>query len=765
MSNDDPGAEKVSEHPTRWTGWRRKIALQVRRTWHGHWKLITAWSVTALVAVTVAIQLLPSQAPTQSPYTGAENALVVGIPGLRWNDVDPDITPTLWSLAEEGSIGSLAVDSATTTTCPLDGWLTVAAGAPATGSVSLTEDICPPVPPEAVENAEDSSGAAIPRLRDLARENRDEQFGAEVGALSNSVQCATAVGPGAAFASARPTGRVDRYEPSLPDDSDSLAQLLDECELSMIDLGSLPENDSERDDAVRRADAMMADIVEATPPATLTLIAGLSDTSAAAHLHAVIAVGDGFDGGRWLTSAGTGREGYLRLVDLAPTVIAALDRPLPRQITGVTAATLGGRDADTHSTVTQLADDDAEAAAQEDAIMRFLFFLTLAVLALFVLSTPVLQRIRHGVDFAGRGPPTVWTFRAIVSAAAALSLTLPAATLVDFIPWWRFDRTMVALLASTALIAAVMTVLVFMAPKRRSPLGLMITVSLAGVTVVALDVLTGGRLQFDGIAAYSALNSAGRAGLAPLGFGVFATSLLMAAGCAAQSLRRRYRPVLIALAGSVGVLIVGAPFLGNDPVGVVALTVGVCLAAVMSTGGWLTFGRFAWASFAGVALLVTLAISDAMRAESARGPLGGFVADLFGGDGGGRVRATMEADMVAIGSNPLTLLLLGSIVFAWVVLLRPSGGLKRAFGLYPSVRAGFVGAVVATLLGGLMGGHGFIPLGAGAAITMPLAIIMAQRVLARSHVRDGSSEPADLEVPTRGAQESSGTGVTVESRG
>ncbi|MGH8791096.1 MAG: hypothetical protein ACRDXX_00410, partial [Stackebrandtia sp.] len=670
---------------------------------------------------------------------------------------------TLYSLAERGSMGSLGVASAESTTCPLDGWLTLSAGAPASGDVRLDDDeTCPSVSVDTVADDGDS-GAEITRFSDLAAENRNQQSGAEVGALPSSVNCAAAVGPGAAYAAARPTGRVDRYEPELPDDPEALEELLSECPLSVVDMGQLPEGAGDRDAALQEIDASLAAVVEAMPEEALLLTAGISDISSAAQLHAVIAVGGGFDEEGWLTSAGTGREGFLRLIDLAPTAIGALDQPLPRPVVGVTAATLGGRGEDARAAITRLADDNAEAAAQEDAIMRFLFLVTIAMLALFVVSASLLQRIRRGTT-AGK-PATLWNFRAVVTASTGLALIIPAATLVDFVPWWRASHSMFALLAATAAIAVLLTALVFLAPKRRSSMGLMITVSLVGVTVVALDVLTGGRLQFDGISAYSALNSAGKAGLGPLGYGVFVTSLLTAAGCAAQVLNRRKRPVLIGLAGAVGVFIVGAPYLGDDPAGAAALTVGVCLAAAISTGGWLTFGRFAWALFAGVGLLVVLAISDVVRVEAARGPLGGFVADMFGGDSGGRIRATLEADVVAIGTNPLTLVVLASIVFTWVVLLRPSGGLKRAFGLYPSARAGFVGAITATLLGGLLGGQGFIPLGAAATITMPLAIITAQRVLARAHVRDGRSDPTDLEAPARVTVEDATSGVTVESRG
>jgi len=37
-------------------------------------------------------------------------------------------TPTLWRLAQQGSIGALSVGSAHQPTCPGDGWLTLGAG-------------------------------------------------------------------------------------------------------------------------------------------------------------------------------------------------------------------------------------------------------------------------------------------------------------------------------------------------------------------------------------------------------------------------------------------------------------------------------------------------------------------------------------------------------------------------------------------------------------------------------------------------------------
>jgi hypothetical protein len=62
------------------------------------------------------------------------------------------------------------------------------------------------------------------------------------------------------------------------------------------------------------------------------VVAGLSDTDTTSRLHVAIAEGPGWSGG-WLTSAGTGRDGYLQLVGPGPDrVLAALAPAAPDRL-------------------------------------------------------------------------------------------------------------------------------------------------------------------------------------------------------------------------------------------------------------------------------------------------------------------------------------------------------------------------------------------------------------------------------------------------
>ena len=92
--------------------------------------------------------------------------------------------------------------------------------------------------------------------------------------------------------------------------------------------------------------------------------------------------------------------------------------------------------------------------------------------------------------------------------------------------------------------------------------------------------------------------------------------------------------------------------------------------------------------------------------------------------------------------SPLTLLVIGATLFVGFVLLRSWGGLRRVFGLYPAVRAGLAGIVIATLLAGLVEGVGLNVLGAAMATSVPLAALAARRALRSA---DDRTQPIRLE--------------------
>lgn len=711
-------------------------------------------AVLTLLAIPLAI-LSPAdaKAPDAEPDVRADYVIVVGVPGLRWEDLDERRTPTLWHLAEQGSIGSMSVRSAATPTCPADGWTTLSAGNYAHRSQSANPPRviaeCPPL--DEVVTAKPGQGAALPadEQRLIIFNNAKGPWGAVPSALPNSVRCTSAIGVGGAIATVRPYDRVDNYAAELPD-GDALAKLLSTCVLTVADLGTVDEEEpAQRTEQAAMIDAQLARILRGRPANSTVVIAGISDTSVDQRLHVAIIDGPGWAGG-WLTSAGTGRNGYIQLIDLAPTVLKVLGRPGPEKLfRGSPALPAQGRPAELSAAIGVPASADAQATAQRKVSGWFFGLLAGVQLIVYALLAWLMRRsftragraagpigpawVRRWIDISRRSGPPAWGPVAEL-ALVAVAVAIPAALAAGLAPWWRATHPGWVFWGLTLAITGVSTAVVAMVPIYRRTLGPAGMVAALAALVVGIDLATGANLQLNGVAGYSALEGGRYAGLGVVGLGVFISGVLLAAGCLAQTAPRKWRPWLMGGLGAVAIIMVGDPYLGADAGGAIALTAGVCVATAVCMGGWLTFPRVVWATIAGVGVTLVFAAIDLHRPAAERGSLGRFLSQLADGTGGMTLHRLSESNITAFARTPLTLLALGAAVFVWSALLQPWGGLKRLFGVYPAIRAAATGIAFATVLAGLFGGAALNVAGAAAATVVPLLALGAIRV--REHADD-----------------------------
>src|SRR5580693_1168418 len=259
----------------------------------------------ALAAATPAAARAPQAAP-------ARHVVIVGLSGLRWSDLSPTATPTLWRLAGQGSVGSLVDFAVLPLTCPGDGWLTLNAGARA--QYRHTGAGCGAFP--AVHR--DGPGATVPALPGLARYNRQFRNDPDWGLLGRAAGCATAVGPGAALALANPAGHVASY---LPSASGLTAAVLSRCPLTVVDLGST--NSAERSSALAAADTQLKRLVAELPAGTTLLVTAPGSSASPPHLQVALVDGPGYQAGL-LESSSTRQPGLVVITDLTPTVLGWL---------------------------------------------------------------------------------------------------------------------------------------------------------------------------------------------------------------------------------------------------------------------------------------------------------------------------------------------------------------------------------------------------------------------------------------------------------
>jgi hypothetical protein len=314
----------------------------------------------------------------------------------------------------------------------------------------------------------------------------------------------------------------------------------------------------------------------------------------------------------------------------------------------------------------------------------------------------------------------------------AAAMATPAALVAGGLPWWREGPAGLVFAGLCLALVGAATALLTRTALYRYTVALLGTgAALAGL-VVAADLLSGSRLQLNGVLGYSALAGDRYAGLGHVGTGLLMVGTLLVAGCVAQQVVPRWRPAVVVGVGVIGVIGVGNAYLGANLGGAVALTAGVCLAAAMCTGGWLSFGRLAWATVAGVAVIGTVALLDLRRPTAERGALGRLLTELADGTAGFGLQRVSLANWEAFTETPLTLLAAGSGLFLWLVLLRPAAGLKRLFGIYPALRAGMAATALAAVLGGVLTGAALAVAAAAAAVAVPLATVGALRVRQRA---------------------------------
>ncbi|TQS39883.1 hypothetical protein [Cryptosporangium phraense] len=709
-------------------------------------------AVVVIAAITgiTAVPGLPQAAP-RAVIAATAHVVIVGVPGLRWDDVDAARTPNLDRLLAEGSAGSLSVRTAGPLTCPADGWVSLGAGNRARGP--RHGESCPAEFPLDAPVTTRDTGARLPQQDAVIARNSELSQGARPGALADGVRCVTAVGRGAAVAAAHPSGRIDRYAAALPANP---ADLLTRCPVTVAEAPTIAADDDRTVEAAA-VDAYVARVDAARPPGSVLLVVGVADTSAVPRLHVALAVGPGFRPGAELSSPTTSKAPFVQLMDVAPTAIAALGLPAVPSMSGVAVLSDGAQAADTTGEVSRLVDRDRAAGAQRPLVQPFFTIMVVAVILLLLVSWRVVfARWQTAVAAAGTIRPASTRFRwpraieTVEVLAVALATVPVAAFAANVFAWWRSDHPLLTVIALIAAGVAGLTGLAYGGPWRGRPTGPIGCVAIGTALVLGADVLTGSNLQLNALPGYSPLVAGRFTGFGNLAFGVYAAGVLLGVGCLAQAVPGWRRPTLFTFAGAAAVVVVGAPGWGADVGGILALTPAVLLAAVRLSGRRVSGGVVAGAAVAALAVVTAFAAVDYARPEESRSHLGRFVAQLFDGSAGTVIQRKAEANVTLLLTSQLTILVVAVAVFVLFVLLVPTARLRRVLGLYPAVRSGLVGLLVAAVLGFALNDSGVAVPAFSAMVAVPLAIALTIRVAVagqRTVRREPSRLAADRAFP------------------
>jgi hypothetical protein len=263
--------------------------------------------------------------------------------------------------------------------------------------------------------------------------------------------------------------------------------------------------------------------------------------------------------------------------------------------------------------------------------------------------------------------------RAVALGVAALPIS---SFLTNLLPWWRADPPLLALLGGTLLIDVAIVAVALLGPWRRALLGPAAVVAGITATVLAIDVVTGARLQVSAIMGIPTLVAGRFYGMNNTSFALFSASLLLVVTALANSLvqrgRRHLAAVVVGGLGLAAIVIDGAPFWGADFGGPPPLLVAFGLLALHAAGVRLTVKRVVLVVLGAGVITMLIAFLDWLRPASSRTHLGRFFADVLDGDLWVVVGRKLDQNLtILLGNRPLTILAICGVALVVLVLIRP----------------------------------------------------------------------------------------------
>jgi hypothetical protein len=711
--------------------------------------LAAAVAAVMLVGVVVSSLMLASSkgASTTAADKGATGPIVViGTGGLSWSDLSPRTTPTLWSLLRDGSTASLTVRSVHANTCPVDGWLTLSAGEQAgdsSGGSGLDRSTSSRPPCRALP--EQTIAGKVPRWNEYRAAAGATRFDASLGLLGDQLashgHCVQAVGPGAALGAARASGMVVRYQPY---DSSTLPLALAACPVTLIDVGAIRDPaDVDPQDEVRptttrakqvaAVDARVASVLTAAPSGTDVVLVSLADAGATERLRMIAVSGPNFGAGT-LGSSSTRQPGLVQLTDLTPTILQHLGVPRPPSLGGAPLRFLPASDSSDQSAderLTHLLDYD-EASHKVHSLVEPFFYSFIVLQLMVYLGAGVLWRRRWGTE-AQRGKLLRITRRVAIIAA-----TVPVSTfLANLLPWWHFSVPLVSVVASVALFAAAVSALALLGPWKHRLFGPLMVVCVTTMAVLALDVMTGSRLQLSSLMGEQPVVGGRFYGMGNVTFALFGTATLLLCVAVGNHLvacgQTRQAAAAVAAIGLGAVIVDASPSWGSDLGGPTALLPAVVFLVLNILEIRLTWRRLVVIGGGIGGFLFLLGLLDWLRPAESRSHLGRFVQTTLDGGAWDIVVRKLEQNITLLFGNPLSLLIpLALVLFAYG-LARPTTRLgapmRRSFTYIQLLRPGLIAIMVMWVVGFLLNDSGAAIPAVGATLALPLVIAIAIRTL------------------------------------
>ncbi len=447
-----------------------------------------------------------------------------------------------------------------------------------------------------------------------------------------------------------------------------------------------------RQRALAHTDDILGRVAAALPKDTLLLVVSVSPPTNRWALTPMVAHGAGARHG-YLHSPSTRRLGLTTITDIAPTVLANLGVKQPTSMVGAPLSYHPGGGALAPLT----AMNDAAEARERSYFATAITFIVVQALAYIFIILTLSQHARPGritrlvrlvVLVFAAWPLATFLYRALPSA---LQLGQAGQVLI-----WGLALT-VALLASRA---------------RSRPLMPLLILSATTVTLILVDVATGGYLQMSSVLGYSPHTAGRYTGVGNTAFAVLAATAVIAGLTHVQHAVDHRRTEALATTAVMFALVVvcdGWPTLGADFGGTLTLVPVFALCMVAVLGRRVRVRTVALVVLGTVVTVAALIALDLLRAPEQRTHVGRFVSDVLNHHGTffSTVGRKWQTNMrVFRGSIWTWMVPIISLFLVYVLVI--AGGWERLLPRRSAARVAVVGTLFAGVLGWLTNDSGVV---------------------------------------------------------
>jgi hypothetical protein len=739
------------------------------------------------VAILVLLATAASAHAEPAPDARVSRVLLIALPNVEWADIQGADLPNLRRLFDHSAVGALITNGVDRPSPIGSSYVTLGAGTRATANpqtagqgFDVSEDFGRDRAGRVFTTRTGTApgrGLVYMPIKSAIDDNESELYGAEVGLLGDELARAhiaraviangdgsdpstpedrvppyrrSAVAALTTHAGRVPSGRVDRglltLDASAPfgvrlDPSAVLAAfgrawipqsvvLVEGSDLVRADLAGRFASDEQRERmrarALRDTDRLVGRLLESVDSRRdAVMVVGPVPPQQRPGLTPVALRAPGVTSGL-LRSSTTRHDGFVNMVDVAPTVLRlfGLDRPDAMEGRRMTAE-------DASSSV------DARVAslvnANEDGLFRdrqvgASLVVVIVIACVLAVATALVDQLRRGA----------W---ALAFLALGLVGFLDATYLAGPFHFGRHGGA-AAYWAFVGGVAVLLAVLFFFAPRlfgtapRSTRLVHSLLVALASIVVLhVLDLVTGAHLEWNTVFGYSPTVGIRLVGEGNMAFAQLSAAALLFAGLLAWQVRapRGTRIAIGVLA--VTIVVMGVPIWGNDFGAVVSALPGFALLAWMLLGHQIRARTVAAVTGIVVAGVVFVGLLDLLRPSDQRTHVGRFLQKV-GTDFSGAtlvIRRKASENLSVFGHS----VLLGTLIVVAVMVLYlwfvPPRSLRPVARAIPTARATVVALLVLAVLGFALNDSGIaIPGMMFVVVESTLVVLMAWSYVGRA---------------------------------